>query len=89
MKPILVTTKHRGVFAGLVPEDHDMNLREFPMTDAKMAIRWRTKKGLMELAHIGPNKQSLISAPADIPMLFDVTAVFAITDEAWVAWQKA
>ena len=89
MKPVLVTTQHRGVFAGLVEDDHDMSLREFPLKAAKMAIYFGTTKGVMELAHTGPTSSSRISAPADIPMLFDVTAVFDITSEAWSAWQSA
>jgi hypothetical protein len=87
--PVLVTTQHRGVFAGLVPADHDMSLRSFPLRAAKMAIYWGTTRGVMELAESGPTKDSRIGAPADIAMLHDVTAVFAITAEAWAAWEKA
>ena len=43
--PVLVTTQHRGVFAGLVPADHDMSLRAFPLCAAKMAIYWGTEHG--------------------------------------------
>lgn len=89
MKPVLVTTKHRGVFAGLVPDDHDMAERAFPLKSAKMAIYWGTTKGVMELAESGPTPKSRISAAADIDMLHDVTAVFSITDEAWAKWQSA
>lgn len=89
MIPVLVTTQHRGVFAGLVPADHDMTLRAFPLLAAKMAIRWGTTRGVMELAHTGPTRESRISAPADIPMLHDVTAVFAISPEAWAKWEAA
>lgn len=86
MKPVMVTTQHRGVFAGLVPAGHDMTLRAFPLKLAYMAIRFGTTKGVMELAHTGPTKESRISAPADIPMLFDVTAVFDVTPVAWARW---
>lgn len=86
MKPILVTTKHRGVFAGLVPEDHDMSLQSFALKDARMAIYWGTTKGVMQLAETGPTEKSRISAKADIPALHDVTAVFDITPEAWAKW---
>lgn len=88
MKPVLVTTEHRGVFGGLVPDDHDMYSRNFPLKNAYMAIRWGTTKGVMQLAHTGPTDKSLISAPADIDMLHDVTAIFAITPGAWELWQK-
>lgn len=86
MKPVLVTTKHRGVFGGLVPDDQDMTVNQMPLQEARMAIRWGTTRGLMELCDTGPTASSKISAPADIPMLHDITAVFAITDKAWATW---
>ena len=89
MKPVLVTTAHRGVFAGLVDDDHDMTLRDFPLKSARMAIYWGTTLGVMQLAATGPTEKSRISAEADVPMLHDVTAVFAITPEAWEAWRKS
>lgn len=89
MKPVLVTTQHRGVFAGLVPPDQDMNARTVALKNAKMAIRWGTTRGVMELAHTGPNSSSRISLPADIPALHDVTAIFDISEEAWEKWKTA
>jgi len=87
-KPVLVTTKHRGVFAGLIPATQDLALTSMPLQAARMAIYWGTTKGLMQLAETGPTSSSKISAPADIPMLHDITAVFAITEEAWAKWNK-
>jgi hypothetical protein len=87
MKPVLVTTAHRGVFGGLIPDDQDLTVKQMPLKDARMAIRWGTTKGLMELCDSGPTTSSKISAPADIPMLHDITAVFAISDKAWEKWQ--
>jgi len=87
MKPVLVTTSHRGVFAGLIPEDQDLTVKQMPLQGARMAIRFGTTKGLMELCDTGPTSSSRISAPADIPMLHDITAIFAISDKAWGTWQ--
>lgn len=89
MKPVLITTIHRGVFAGLISEDQDMSAKSMPLKDAKMAIYWGTKRGVMELAHSGPNANSKISLPANIPMLNDITAIFEITDAAWKKWLEA
>lgn len=89
MKPYLVTTKHRGVFGGLLPDDQDLSATSMPLMQARMAIRFGTTKGVMQLAHTGPTNNSRISAPADIPMLHDITAVFSITDEAWTKWLAA
>lgn len=89
MKPILVTTQHRGVFAGLVPDDQDLAARTMALKDARMAIYWGTERGLMQLCETGPTGKSRISAPADIPVLHDITAIFDITPEAWAKWQAA
>ncbi len=89
MKPVLITTKHRGVFAGLIDDGQDMTARDMPLLQAKMAIKWGTDRGVMQLAETGPTNNSRISAAADIPMLHDITAVFTITPDAWKKWQKA
>ncbi|OJY25776.1 MAG: hypothetical protein BGP11_11170 [Rhodobacterales bacterium 65-51] len=89
LRPILVTTKHRGVFAGLVPEQQDLSAPTMALKEARMAIYWGTTKGLMQLCATGPTGSSKISAPADIPVLHDITAVFDITPEAWAKWQAA
>ena len=88
MKPVLVTTKHQGVFAGLISEDQDLKETSFGLNNARMAIYFGTTLGVMELAETGPTKKSRISAPADIPILHDITAVFAITEKAWDRWQS-
>lgn len=89
MKPVLITTEHRGVFAGLIPEGQDLTARAMPLKSAKMAIYWGTTKGVMELCDSGPTTKSKISAVADIPMLHNITAVFAISPDAWAKWEKA
>jgi len=88
-RPVLVTTAHRGVFAGLIDDDQDINAKTMPLKSAKMAIYWGTSKGLMELCDTGPTGTSKISAPADIPALHDITAIFDISAEAWAKWQAA
>ena len=89
MKAVLVTTAHRGVFAGLISDEQDIAAKAMPLKQAKMAIYWGTSKGVMELAHSGPNSKSKISLAADVTMLHDITAVFEITAEAWAKWLEA
>lgn len=86
---VLITTKHRGVFAGEIDPGQDLAATAMPVRGARMAIYFGTTRGLLELAETGPTAKSRISAPADIPMLHDITAVFAITDKAWAKWQAA
>lgn len=88
MKSVLVTTEHRGVFCGDVPEDQDLNARTMALKNARMALRWGTTKGVMQLAATGPTSESVIGAAADIDSLHDITAVFAVTDEAAAAWKQ-
>lgn len=85
----LITTQHRGVFAGEIDDGQDLGAKAMPVKGARMAIRFGTTRGLLQLAETGPTPQSKISAPADIPMLHDITAIFAITDDAWAKWQAA
>ena len=86
---VLVTTRHRGVFAGEIDDGADLRETMLPLRNARMAIRFGTTRGLMQLAETGPTDSSKISAPADIPVLHDITAIFAITDAAWAKWQAA
>ncbi len=85
----LITTKHRGVFAGEIAEDQDLSFTSMRLNNARMAIYFGTTAGVMELAKTGPTSKSRIGAAADIAMLHDITGVFAITDEAWIKWQAA
>jgi len=89
MKAVLITTEHRGVFFGYTEEDADLTKTTLSLKDAKMAIRWRTKKGIAELAEKGPNSNSLIGAKADVPVIHKVTAVFLVTKEAEEKWIAA
>jgi len=90
MKSILVTTQHRGVFFAQVSDDKDLTQKMLTdLKNARMAIYWNTKRGLMELCEDGPNSGSRIGAPADIPVLHDVTAVFAVTEKAAAKWTSA
>ena len=89
MRPVLITTEYRGVFAGLIPSDQDLSARSMPLKSARMAIYWGTTKGVMQLCESGPTSKSKVSAPADIPMLHGITAIFDIEPGAWEAWQNA
>lgn len=86
MIPILVTTEHRGVFAGLVPDDYDLTQRTMRLEQARCAIYWGTTKGFLELAETGPTQKSKIGAPATIEALHDITSVARVTPEAWERW---
>ena len=88
MKAILVTTKHRGVFFGYVDQGTNLADRTIGLINARMAIRWGTTLGIAQLAATGPTDKSKIGARADIPVLHDVTAMWAVTDKAREAWES-
>lgn len=89
MKAVMITTAHRGVFAGLIEDDQDLTAKQMPLKEARMAIYFGTTRGVMQLADTGPTEKSRISAPADIPMLHDITGIFTVTEAAWNAWQNS
>jgi len=84
-RPVIVCTVHKGVFFGYSDDTKGdtINLKR-----ARMAIYWATKRGVMELAEVGPNSNSKISARADIEVR-SITAVFEVTPVAMKAWEKA
>lgn len=84
-RPVLVTTSHRGVFFGYATDTASDVIR---LRAAKMAIYWATKKGLFELANVGPNSNSRVSLPADIEVR-SVTSVIEVTPEAVAKWESA
>lgn len=84
-RPVIVCTEYRGVFFGYATDTlgDRINLRS-----ARMAIRWATTRGVMELAEVGPNDKSKISARADIEVR-KITSVFEVTESAAKAWEAA
>ena len=81
----VVTTKHRGVFSGLVElEDGDV----VTLTGARMCVSWsRVTHGVLGLASQGPNKDCRIGPAVPRIRLRDVTAVIEMSDTAWAAWE--
>jgi len=83
---VLVTTEHRGVFAGFATDtDGDViNLRA-----ARNCIYWSMElKGFLGLASMGPDKSCRIGPAADV-QLRKITAVVEVTPEAQAAWESA
>lgn len=101
MKNIMITTQHRGVFFAQIEEEQLTDYKTTASQDPKaprhlidlkncrMAIYFNTKKGVMELAEVGPNSGSRIGATADVDIMHDVTAIFSVTDKAAEAWKNA
>ena len=80
---VLITTKWRGVFAGYLEADSDTVVE---LSNVRCAIDWNTTGGFLELADVGPNKQSRIGNPASYAKLQGVTGIWYCTKEAEEAW---
>lgn len=90
LKPVLITTSHKGVFFAEVSPDTDLTARTLTdLKNCKMAIYWGTTKGIHQLCETGPTSTSKISAIAGIHVLHDITAVFEISKKAQEAWLKS
>jgi hypothetical protein len=83
---ILVTTEHRGVFAGYAS---DTSGDVIALRAARNCIYWSSDvKGFLGLAATGPNSTCKIGPAADIE-LRKITAVAAVTPEAQAKWESA
>lgn len=83
----LVTTVHRGVFAGRVLAVDGTTVT---LADARCAIYWsEAMKGVWGLAATGPDKGCRIGAAVPELMLHSVTGMAPCTDAAVAAWQAA
>lgn len=84
LRPVLVTTEHRGVFFGYASEFG----KTMRLQDAQLAVYWNCEThGFEGLAHWGPSDQCRIGPPATAEMLTEVTGVFAVTEEAAARWK--
>jgi acetylornithine/succinyldiaminopimelate/putrescine aminotransferase len=83
-RPVIVTTKHRGVFFGFAV---DTNGETVFLKRARLCIRWSADiKGFMGLAASGPSATCRIGPPADIT-LREITAVMEVQPDAVKKWE--
>jgi len=84
-RPVMVTTVHRGVFAGLLVEDHGETV---VIEDARMCVYWdASTHGVLGLAQHGPGPSCRISPAAPRLTLRGVTALADLTPQAWERWR--
>jgi hypothetical protein len=86
MRPVIVTTVHKGVFFGYAEKTDGPQV---VLENARMAIYWGTTRGILELSDTGPTSKSKISAVAPRIELRDITAVMDVSPEAEKAWKAA
>lgn len=87
-KPVLVTTKHKGVFFGYAHKDTDFTKKKIALKNARNCIYWRGVKGFLDLASTGPTDSCRVGPAANI-ILQDITCVAECASDAVKAWEKA
>lgn len=91
--PVVVCTKHKGVFFGHIdPDDIRPALSGHPLqlAQARMCVAWQRQiGGVLGLADGGPSDDCSIGATAPSITVNAVTAVMRCTDAAARAWSDA
>ena len=85
-RPVLVTTKHRGVFFGYADNTDGETIK---LRAARCCLYWpASNKGFLGLASMGPVSGARVGPAADID-LRDITCVAECTTDAVKAWEAA
>ena len=88
--PVLVTTKHRGVFFGFSSKPAKEIGRTVTLARCRNCIYWTADVGgFLGLAANGPNSDCRIGAEALEVTLFDVTSASTVNPEAVEKWMKS
>lgn len=86
VRPVVVTTEHRGVFFGYAADTEGETIK---LERSRLCLYWSADvRGFMGLAANGPTKSCRIGPEADIT-LRNITAVLEVTPEAEKKWQAA
>lgn len=84
---VLVTTIHRGVFAGVFQKEYEDGSIE--LTEARNCIKWsNAMKGVFGLAVVGPDNGCRIGRAVPELTIRDVTSVGVCTRDAKLAWEQ-
>lgn len=91
--PVIITTKHRGVFFGYVDPavlDEDKPRPHVKLSGARNCIRWTAAVGgVLGLASNGPNADCRIGARCPAIVLRDITAIMECSPQAADRWESA
>ncbi len=89
-KPVLVTTRYRGVFFGHLNGEATDLPGSVMLTNARNCISWTSDVGgFLGLATKGPSKSCRIGTVVESLTLYDVTSVAAVTEAAARLWDDA
>lgn len=89
MKPVLVTTKHRGVFFGYL-EGELNGPGKLELKNARNCLYWsRDCKGFLGLAATGPTASCRVGPQVDDITLYGITSVTPVSVDAVTKWEAA
>ena len=89
MDNVLVTTKHKGVFAGQL-KSVDRTLELATLVGCRNCISWsESVKGFLGLAVDGPNEDCRIGPKTIETELWGVTSMTKMTEQATNKWESA
>jgi len=85
-RPVVVCTKHRGVFFGYTHDSDDETIR---LREARMCVYWsQDVRGVVNLSAAGPTASCKITAATPEIEVRDVTYVAECSDDAAAAWER-
>ena len=85
---VLVTTVHRGVFAGYA--DGDTSGSTVVLRDGRNCFYWSSgMKGFLGLASVGPDKDCKVGPKVPRLELRNITSVSDVTPEAAERWESS
>ena len=88
MKPVLVTTKYRGVFFGYL--NGEAASETLTLANARNCVYWNQEtRGFLGLAVTGPKPGCRVGPAVAELTLYDVTSVVGCSEEAVKAWEAA
>jgi len=90
MKPVMVTTLHRGVFFGYTNEAVDIGRDTIVLERARNAVDWTADiRGVFGLAASGPSASCRIGPAVPVLHLRNVTSISEVSPEAAKRWETA
>lgn len=85
--PVVITTKHRGVFFGYI-DPKEAGDEVLHVTDKRVCLYWpREVRGFLGLASDGPLSGSRVSKAVPEAFMRDVTDVVVCTPKAAERWE--
>lgn len=88
-RPVLITTKHRGVFFGYVEDDSKLP-EKIVLVNARICVYWSSaQRGVLGLASVGPNSDCKVGLRVPRFEAWDITSVTDCTPEAAEKWEAA